>query len=354
MKLATFEIIKKIEFIEGKDLIALATIQDYQVVVKLEDFGVDDYCVYIPIDTICDTTKPYFKFLDKCKGRVKTIKIGGEYSQGLAVPLSDFKEHIELPDPYSMTEKELDEFDLGLLLGVQKYEKDIPVASLKLKYGKNTSGSSFPGFPVHYIPITDESSLRSNSKVLKEMIGKELSITKKMDGSSMTLIWDDEIFILASRRIQLLSYHGDELDFEYESPMVDYVKRLKLREKFRGERIIIQGEFCGPKINNNQMKLNIFHWYVFTIYYLNDKRYYGYNEMRNFTEQNNFEIVPLVSEIICSEDHDVKYFQDLANTVKYGEKEGEGIVIRPVTPFISSKLGGKNASFKVINQKYKD
>lgn len=354
MRLATFELIRKIDAIEGKDLIALATIQDYQVVIKWDDFAVDDYCVYIPIDTVCDTTKPYFSFLDKCNGRVKTIKLGGEYSQGLAMPLSDFKGHVVLPDPYSMSEEELNECDLGLLLGVQKYEKDIPVASLKLKDGKNTSGSTFPGFPIHYIPITDESSLKSNGKVLKEMIGKELTITTKMDGSSMTLIWDNEIFILASRRIQLLSYHGDELDFEYESPMVDYAKRLGLRDKFRGQRIIIQGEFCGPKINGNKLKLNVFHWYIFTIYLLDEERYYGYHELREFTNLHGMEPVPLLYEITCSDEHDIKYFQVVADSVKYGNNEGEGIVVRPLIPFISRQLGGKNASVKIINRKYKD
>ncbi len=343
MRLATFEIIESIRDIEGRDIIGVATILGYEVVIKKHEFKVGDWCVLIPIDTIIDISNPWFSFLKPDKGkttlRIKTIKLGGEYSQGLVVPLSNFT---NIPNPDHLTIEELDSIDLGELLGVTKYEKEIETPS--------PSGIFVP-FPIKYIPITDEDNLKTKKKILNELIDKEVLITMKMDGSSMTLIWDEELFICSSRRISLISYLGEDIQYEYESAMVNYVKNNNLRNLFRGRKIILQGEFCGPKINGNKMKLTEFHYYIFTIY--ENEQYYKYFDMYNLCNSNGLEIVPLIGELYVTEETTINDFQLIADDVKYGDDKGEGIVVRPLIPYRSNVLN-KNSSFKVINRMYKD
>lgn len=337
MRLASFETITNLTPIEGKTSIELAEIQGYNVVVLIDDFQVGDTCVYIPIDTVVDKKNSWFTFLKS--NRINTKMIGGEWSQGLAIPLSKFGDVI--PNPKLFSEEELESLDIGSLIGVTKYEKDL---------SKSNGNSPFPEFPTHYIPITDEEPLKGCKKLLKELVGKEVDVTKKMDGSSMTLIWDGDIFMISSRRCSLYKIDGNEVEFEFNESMVRFAKSF--REKFRGKNITIQGEFCGPKVNGNKLKLNKHEWYVFTV--KDGDRYYGYDELYDFCEDNKFWIVPLVATIEVTDETTVGDFQDIANGVKYGNDLGEGVVVRPKVPYLSKVLGYKNASFKVINIRYKD
>lgn len=343
MRLATFEIIESIRDIEDREFIGVGTVLGYEIVIRKEEFKVGDWCVLIPIDTIIDTTNPWFSFLKPDKGnttlRIKTIKLGGEYSQGLAVPLTRFT---NIPNPDHLTIEELNSIDLGEILGVTKYEKELEMP---------TPSGTFIDFPVKYIPITDEDNLKTKKRIIKELINKEVLITKKIDGSSMTLIWDDELFICASRRISLICYIGDLIEYEYESAMVNYIKTNNLRNLFRGRKIVLQGEFTGPKINGNRMKLTKIHYYVFTVY--ENEEYYKYFDMYSLCLHNGLDIVPLIQELYITEETTIQDFQIIADNVMYGDNKGEGIVVRPLIPFKSNILN-KNCSFKVISRKYKD
>lgn len=388
MRLATFEVITGFQPIEGKDKIEIAQILGYEVVVKKDQFKVGDWCVYIFPDTVADATKPYLSFL--CRGgkkhdvRINVSKVGGVYSQGLVLPLSDLSEVEGFPDPNSLSDDELTTLDLGPLLGITKYEKDAASTAVKSKDGKVVQ--SFPEFPFHYIPITDEENLRSIPKILNELIDRECDITVKQDGSSMTLIWDNDIFYVCSRRISLYKVTG-ELDengnekpeYEYISPMVTFVKDKQLRDYFRGRRIVIQGEFCGPKINGNKLMLTKFQWYIFTVFTFSYEdggdsgrikgtyvgrddfhKIYFNNELFPFCSYGiDIHLVPLFDRMTVTSLTTKDDFIRIAEMVRYkdpnGTKEvlGEGIVVRPTIPFRSRTLG-KNCSFKIVNKEYKD
>lgn len=373
MRLASFEIIFDLIPIEGKDRIELAKILDYEVVVKKGEFKVGDWCVYVFIDTIVDITLDHFKFLGNSikahmkerptSMRIKTSKFGDVYSQGLCLPLVAFS---NIPDPSKISTEEIDLLDLGPLLGVTKYEKEVYYTG-----DHSTSyGGSFPEFPVHYINITDEDNLQTKSKILKELVGVECDITVKQDGSSMTLIWDDETFYVCSRRICLYKIIGDEIEYEYSTPMVFFVKNRDLRNLFRGQKIVIQGEFCGPKINCNRLMLNRHEFFIFTVFEFNylDGRIEGtYLSRDEFMQRyssglwfgDTIKYVPLFDRMVPTEETTVSNFKGVAAMVRYvdpnGTKKvlGEGIVVRPTIPFKSRYLG-KNCSFKIVNNDYKD
>ena len=97
-KLASIRKIKEILPIEGADLIVLVKIDDWQCVALKTEFSVGDLCVYFEIDSFIPIipqvehlrAKAYKKMGDKEGIRIKTIKLKGQISQGLALPVHAF------------------------------------------------------------------------------------------------------------------------------------------------------------------------------------------------------------------------------------------------------------------------
>jgi RNA ligase (TIGR02306 family) len=110
-KLAHIEKIEWMRPIEGKDRIVLAGVLGWQVVVNKEDYSVGDMVVFCEIDSVLPQ-KTEYDFMKRYNYRVRTIKMGGVYSQGLCLPLS------VLPKKnYSIGE------DVTNLIGIKHREK---------------------------------------------------------------------------------------------------------------------------------------------------------------------------------------------------------------------------------------
>ncbi len=86
--------IKKADFLE------LAHVGGWQLVVKKGDFQPGDLAIYVEIDSLLPVSEPEFAFLGERRegqktfdgvlySRIRSIKLRGELSQGLLVPLSD-------------------------------------------------------------------------------------------------------------------------------------------------------------------------------------------------------------------------------------------------------------------------
>ena len=86
--LAHVEKIIDIQPIPGADKIEVATVLGWKVVIaKADNFQIGDKVVYIEIDSKVPE-RPEFEFLRDRKFRVRTIRLRGQYSQGLIVPMS--------------------------------------------------------------------------------------------------------------------------------------------------------------------------------------------------------------------------------------------------------------------------
>lgn len=113
-RLATFRTIDDLSPIEGADLIEVATIGGWKVVVKKGEFKVGDGCVYFEIDSFLPDGVPAWQFLVDKQGRefegvrghrLRTVKLRGTTSQGLVLRLDqvfkiveqDGKKYIQLP-----------------------------------------------------------------------------------------------------------------------------------------------------------------------------------------------------------------------------------------------------------------
>jgi len=103
--LAHIEIVKDITPIEGYDRVALATILGWKVIINKEELHIGDKCVYFEIDSLVNPSDERFSFMEKRKYKVKTLKMCGCVSQGLAMPLSQFPELGDLEVGTDVTEK---------------------------------------------------------------------------------------------------------------------------------------------------------------------------------------------------------------------------------------------------------
>lgn len=127
-KLATIQKIREIRPIEGADAIELAIINNWQVVVA-KDVGhkVGDFVVYCEIDSFLPIREEFeflrkssFKKMGVQEGfRLKTIKLRGQISQGLVLPISV----LEGSDDAIVIEEGV---DVSEVLGIVKYDPPIP------------------------------------------------------------------------------------------------------------------------------------------------------------------------------------------------------------------------------------
>lgn len=94
-QLATVREVSAIRPIEGADKIEVAQVDGWECVVQKGEFKVGDPIIYIEVDSVLPE-RPEFEFMRNRKFRVRTIKLRGQVSQGLVLPLSTLSAYGEL------------------------------------------------------------------------------------------------------------------------------------------------------------------------------------------------------------------------------------------------------------------
>jgi RNA ligase (TIGR02306 family) len=179
-KLVTLRRVRELKPIPDADRIELALVDGWQCVVGKGDFQSDDVGVFFEIDSLLPVEsrfeflrKSYFKKLPDREGfRLRTVKLRGQLSQGLLMPLKIFPE---------IEGKGVGD-DVTEVLGVIKYEPLIPA------HLAGTVKGSFPSF----VAKSDEERLQNLPGLFETCRGLEFEATVKMDGSSMTAYWMTE------------------------------------------------------------------------------------------------------------------------------------------------------------------
>lgn len=330
-KLASIQKIKALEPIKGADAIEKATVLGWQLVVKKDEFKVGDLCVYCEIDSLMPD-KPEFEFLKPRGMRIRTVRLRGQISQGIAFPLSILPPMEQVKEDIDVTE----------LLGITKYEPPIPACLAGKIKGK------FPSF----ILKTDETRVQVLQKVLDKYKGEQCYITEKLDGSSATYYVKDGEFGVCSRNLDLL---------EDESNSFWKVARLmNIEEKMRSLQmnIALQGELVGEGIQDNKLKLKgqtVFFFNAFDIDKFEYLNFFDFNELIGKLELPLVPIVALDYELENDIDAIIKMATIKSQILK--DVWAEGIVIRPYTEKIDLLLSNENfnngrVSFKAINPEF--
>ena len=336
MKLASIEIIKNIREHPNADSLEIAEVLGWQTIVKKGIHKDGDKIVFITIDTIVPNNT-WFGFLVDKKNpdkqiRIKNIKLRGEYSSGLVIPIAEFDNQIQqLQVDDNVTE----------ILGITKYIKEIPA---------NMSGETAGAFPTSVAPKTDEDNGLNNLELVENVFNADthITITQKLDGSSITMVVENGILTEVCTRNW--SKKETENNVFWKS-----ARRLKIPENWTG---VIQGELCGNGIQKNNLKLEAIQIFVFQI--SQSGKYMTYDEMKNFcVETLKCDVVPLVSELEIAATvriwkDPLQKLQQLADVQRYDSGlVGEGIVIRP-SSYPRGYSSRRPLGFKLINRNYKD
>jgi len=336
MKLASIEIIKNIRPHSNAETLDIAEVLGWQTVVKKGVHKEGDKVVFITIDTIVPRCQ-WSEFLVDQKNpkkpiRLKNIKLRGEYSSGLVVSLGEF--------PLFLNDFEVGK-DLTELLSIQKYVKELPA---------NLSGETEGDFPTHIVSKTDEDNGLNDPEMVKTVLEQDpyITITQKLDGSSITIIVEDgEIKQVCSRN---LAKKNTESSTFWQS-----AKKLKIPANWTG---VIQGEMCGNGIQKNRLKLQKVKIFVFQIKV--NRAYMTYDAMAKFCkEELECDVVPLIAKLDTASttriwENPLQKLQELADKQRYSSgEEGEGIVVRP-SSYIRSFQSRRPMGFKLINRNYKD
>lgn len=336
-KLATIREIKELRPIEGADLIELAIVDGWQLVVKKGEFKEGDPCIYFEIDSFLPIEDRY-EFLRKSSYRkdslgkegfrLRTIKLKKQVSQGLALPITE-----EWPSNVG-TEYALGE-DVTDVLGVTKWEPPIPAdLSGKVKGG-------FPGF----IPKTDEERVQNlveNFDRWKKE-GVHFVIQEKLDGSSCTMYLKDNQFGVCSR-----NYDLEETE---DNTFWKVARQLRIEDKLRAfsdtmgiSNIAIQGELIGEGIQKNLYGIKGQTVRLFNFFNIDDSKYSN-KLLTMFKHHYGIETVPEIVRTTLSE------FETVEDLLKYAEgksalnekQEREGIVL---------KTEDNTIHFKAISNKF--
>ena len=154
-KLASIRKIENISDIPGADMISMATIDGWEVVVKKGDFKPGDHVIYLEIDSWVPTTVAPFltksgKTPREYNGvpgeRLKTVRFRGQISQGLILNYWNFPDVVNAFHKTRLVNHwDNNDFDVTEILGIQKWEPEIDA---------NLSGRAKGNFP-YFIPKTD-------------------------------------------------------------------------------------------------------------------------------------------------------------------------------------------------------
>ncbi len=359
-KLVTIKTIDAIRPIDGADAIEAAMIGGWAVVVKKGEFKPGDYVLYFEIDSILPKGYPEFEFLmARSSGtystdeggtleghRLRTIKLRGQVSQGLIIPLplwldvSDCGEYVRIES----SEHEIDDIvrsidsDYSDLFGVKKYEK---------RLSANLSGFARGNFP-SFIPKTDQERIQNLSRNFPVWVADEAiyEMTEKLDGTSCTIYKNSVLLEEGKEALGVCSRNLDLKDTEgnvYWDIAKKYdIHAILLRD---GRNLAIQGEIIGEGIQGNQYRLTDRQFFVFDIYDIDSKEYFDARDRQEFCKINNLQHVPVVNSRYMFEVNNVIDAIPLAD----GPSALNGT---PREGLVFKSLRNPADSFKIISNKW--
>ena len=329
--LASIRKITNITPIDGADKIELATIDSWKVVVaKDANHKSGDMVIYCEIDSFLPI-KEEFEFLrkssykkmsDGTEGfRLKTIKLRGQVSQGLILPMSVVE--------YTNVQFEVG-MDVTNLLGITKYEPPIPAElSGKVK-------GLFPSF----LRKTDEERVQNLTKEYEnyKSLGRKFYVTEKLDGSSATFYFRNGVFGVCSRNLELLETEGNTF--------WRVARELKLEEWLGTleNNVCLQGELVGESVQGNPYKIKGQTVRFFNGFNVDTQENIPFLEFVELIQKMNLTTVPIL-------DYDFTLPETVENMLEYADKKSElnsnfdreGIVVRSYD---------RTISFKVISNKF--
>lgn len=350
-RLATVETIESIRPIPNADAIECARVRGWDVVVKVGEFVPGDRCVYFEIDTFLDTTLPEFAFLaahgvrtdaDGRRGHaLRTMKLRGQVSQGLIMPLSTWPLIIAAVDKVNMAEGRstiigadlTDELTMGL------WEPPIS-ASLSGKVR---------GHRPSWISKTDEERLQNIPDILNHR-DRSWAATEKVDGTSVTFYHDGTTFGCCSRNLDLLETDDNSIwkvarELGIEERLSSIIDPTRMWNPY--QRVAIQGEIFGEGIQKNPLKISGLRFAAFN--YIVNGNGWSWNFWPNWLIVQSVPTLDLPFPTTLEEALEQanglrsRYCDTTAEGIVWADRGGKDVLLAS---------GYVNPSFKVISNNY--
>lgn len=329
MKNASVEKIKSVVAHPNADRLDLVEILGYQCVTERGLHYAHDLIIYIQPDSVFpENTKWAEGYRKYSPGRIKAVKLRGEWSEGVILPMKDFLDAI---NKIYTIEDFPEGTDVSTLLGITHYEPPLP------------QDLSAKGLIPFGIPKTDEE--RWENMVGTLPFGETVDVTLKIDGQSWTAYYnlESETFGVCGRTLEFKS----DAHNKYTAHVQKYGIREKLTAycKEHGVSLALRGESYGQGIQafdaNPHSKENS-GLALFSVYNIKERKYARKGNAFYFPIVANALSIPhvpiLEENVVLTQTLIDKYSTGLK---KIDGKAFEGVVINH----------GTN-SFKVINKNY--
>jgi len=372
-KLASIRKISDIQPIEGADLIELAIVDGWKVVVGKEvGHKIGDFVIYCEVDSFLPIREEfeflrkssYRKMIDQEGFRLKTIKLRGQVSQGLIIPLSILEGeeedeklgYLQTPDgpiyqlgPYDGALVIEEGADVTSMLNIIKWDPPIPAELAGVAKG------NFPSF----IPKTDEERIQNLAKNYDKMKEQKYYMTEKLDGSSSTFYVRDGEFGVCSRNLDLcrpepfvegmvMCDDGIERP-KKENTFWKVARELNIEENMvdMGRNLAIQGEIIGEGIQGNPYRIKGQTLRVYNAFDIDTQEYLGFEDLKLTTRALCLEMVPIIDEEFTLPEtiDELLKFAEGKSTLN-AAAEREGYVIRSHDMKISFKVISNNFLLK--------
>lgn len=359
-KLATVQVISNIEPIKDADMIEKATVLGWEVVIaKKDNFKIGDKIIYIEVDSVMPE-KPEYEFLRSRKFRIRTIKLKGQVSQGLVLPLSNNKLSIgdDITELLGITKylspSERDEFaNQERLIKIEKNRLKKYMMRYSLFRRFFLSRKQKEGFP-YWVSKTDEERIQNIPHVLEQFKDQIVYVTEKVDYQSVT--FTSKILpkfggflgkILPIKKLVFMVCSRNLLTNDKNSLYWKIAKKYNIETILKyNPNLTIQGEQGDQKVQGNKYGISEPTLWVFNIINHVTGQYFDLKEMRDFCEKWGLQTVPPIgfyklSELGSSVPELVQFSK--GKSVINNSVHREGIVVRSIVN------GKKQLSFKVIN-----
>lgn len=364
-KLVTIRTVGKIYPIPKKDRIELITIDGWSCIAKKGEFVEGAECVYFEIDSFLQDEERY-TFLGKTKEhcgksgyRIRTMKLGGAISQGLALPLSMFP---ELSDSLEAGD------DVTDILKVVKYDN---ASANPQRPGNVKAGNAAGKFP-SFIPKTNQERIQNLPHYFDLHHDTSFVVELKMDGSSLTAyktdvelprwkriinhIWpvfETQHFGVCSRNLELKRTANYEATFDNngtkstyaQSDFWDIVKQERIEDALP-EGFAIQGELIGPRINGNLHKVTENQLYIFDVFDIENQHYLRPGERFAFLSK----YLPNVKQVEhITTGYVFRQLTDFDAMLRFVDEVDENTT--PIEGYVFKSIDG-HTTFKCINNMY--
>lgn len=373
-KLASIRVIKALLPIPGADVIELALVDGWQVVVKKGEFKVGDLAVYFEIDSwIPNSIAPFLtkdgyapKEFNGVPGeRLKTIKLRKQLSQGLLLPLTSVGVAPVVEEGQDVTEA----------LGIQKWE-----APEEKERNNGPMASKTRSFP-YFIKKTDQERAQNYGRLIEQNLDTEFEVTVKKDGSSLTVfrvvpsssfyedarkmllpkptLWQriknlftfeqkGPVYGICSRNV-LLPLEGNSNFHVAAAPLL---KKLEDRVSTSIEgSIALQCELVAPDIQGNYEKVNGVETHLFDIFKIDEQEYMLPGERRTYADLYEIPHATVVDKGTLRSILQLQEGEDVVQkllTYASGEGDNPGVMREGVV----FKALDRDFSFKVVSNEY--